>query len=169
MYHCDVGGASGDKYRLQALRKVREQEESGCKRLLADSVSATTAASHELERRIESVERAQELVRESVRRADERAAAGAASAQDMVGARHFREKLEADVARARETVVEAEAELEACRVREDEARATLAEAARERKAVEVHYERWESDRAKQRARKEEEEADDIAQTLHRRK
>ena len=84
-----MGGASDDKYRLHALRKVREQEESGRKRGLADAVSATAAAREQLARRIESVERAQAAVRESVNRADERAAAGEASVQDMVGARQF--------------------------------------------------------------------------------
>ena len=169
MYHCDVGGAPDDKYRLHALRKVREQEEKAGVRGLADAVSATQAAHAEVSRRVQGVQRAQAALREAVDRADERAAAGEASAQDMVGARQFRAVLEGDLAQARRAVVEAEAEVDACEAREDRARAVLAEAARERKAVEVHYERWQAERAEQKARKQEEEADDIGQALHRRK
>ncbi len=164
-----MGGASDDEYRLHALRKVREQEENERKRGLAEAVSATAVALEEVARRVEAVERARAAVRDAVDRADERAAAGDASVRDMVGARHLSDKLEADIARAREAVVQAEGEVEACDAREDEARADLADAARERKAVEVHHERWRAARAKQRAHKQEEEADDIGQTLHRRK
>jgi hypothetical protein len=86
----------------------------------------------------------------------------------MVAARQFRERLAADVARAGAAVAEAEAEVERHEELERVARDALADAIRERKAVDTHYERWQADRKRVRDRKQEQADDDVAQSIHRR-
>jgi hypothetical protein len=163
-----VDGGSDDGYRLHALRKLREQEETAGKQALAAAIGATVAARDELGRRADDLARARQAERDSVDRAAERAAAGDASAHDMVAARQFRERLAADVARAEAAVAEAQAEVERHEDLERVARDALADAIRERKAVDAHYQRWQADRKRVRDRKQEQADDDVAQSIHRR-
>ena len=162
-----MGGAANDGYRLQALRTVREQEEQACKRALADAVAATGEAQAVVEARAAELERARAAEREAVQRADAHARGGAASVQDFVGARHYRERLLADIAARGAALAAAREALAEVAVREQRAREALAEAAREREAVERHYARWQAERDKLRERRQEAEADDLAHALRR--
>lgn len=161
MYHRDVAGAGDDGYRLHALRRIREQQESERKQALADAIAATAAARQEVARRQQAVRDARATLADAIAR--EAAGDGPVSAHALVASRRYRARLEAEIEALEQRVAEAEQIVAAREQAEEEARTALADAARERMAVDKHYEQYRRQRARDRARKEEDAADDIAQ------
>ncbi len=155
-------------YPLAALVKVRIQEEVERVQAVAEAVRATAEACALVDRLKAESESLRATLAEFTAAADARAGHGA-SVQDLLADQSYRHRLEADIARADATAQHAEAVARQKQEFEDVARQALAEAAAERKAVETHHERWQAERKRARDRKSQDETDDAAQAVHRRR
>ena len=154
------------QYRLQVLLEMREQAEEDAKQAFSDAVRAlqkeqtalkdleTSLARRKLERKAKMSAYMNEVMAKG---------AGVSGLSQM---NRFEDRLKAeeaqvalDIEQQKEAVVQAEKTVE-------EKRSEMAEAAKEKKAIEKHKENWTKDVKKERDTKEDLNQEEIGNSLH---
>jgi len=154
------------KYRLQTLFEIREKE----KKEAEDAYAEAQRGVNEEQRKLDEMKAelaAKVEYRENKRREySEQAAAGALNINAITSGQRHIERLkeeeaayEVEIDKQRERLQEAEKVLE-------KKREEMVEANREFKAMEKHKEKWQKKVKREIMLKEEDEAEDIAQTLY---
>jgi flagellar FliJ protein len=141
-------------FRLERVRALRERGEDLAKQELAGALSRRTSCEERL--------RATGVELDAARDRQRDLAAVAVSAQDLMARQQYLERVERNRVQGQQELVQFEAEVDARRV-------SLREAARDRQALERLKERRRADHARELARVEGANMDEIALTLHRRR
>lgn len=153
-------------YRLQTLLEIRERVEEEKKQAFADATRALAKAQEELKRLQEDLEqrkaerkrKVQEYLKQVMK---DGAGAGAFTAmnrfEDRLKNEEAQVQLEIDAQKLK--VKEAEGHVEVCR-------AEMAEAAKEKKAIEKHKDNWKTEVRKEREAREDLAQEEIGNTLH---
>lgn len=154
------------QYRLQTVLEMRERAEEAAKDAFAAAVRSLT----------EAQQKQKDMEDDLARRKRERAEKVAAYLQDALkrgSAANAMQNMSRFEARLRDEEAQLALDIEeqkkvvAQRHREmDEKQAELAEAMKEKKAIEKHKEKWQSQVKHERAAREELNQDEIGQTLH---
>jgi len=156
-------------YRLQTLLEIRERAKEEAQRFLAEAMAALKAEQDRLRDLENELERMIARRETKKREYAEKAMRGEMDARSAVAANVYierlkeQEQLQADSIEAQKGVVAQKTD------EVDAARQDLIRADQELKALEKHKEKWAEEVKKERQAKEEIAADEIAQTIHRRR
>jgi hypothetical protein len=152
----------GEGYRLQTLLELRRREEQERKSALALAVDSTLMALATQRAAEERRDAAAARRDEALRRGEAKVRRGGATAGDVVADRRWRKRLDEAVTAAEQTLAAAAGRAAAAQVAEAEARDALAQATRERLAVETHRETWLAEEKRAEERRAEAVLDDRA-------
>jgi len=157
--------AAKPEYRLQTLLELRERKKDEAEQALGQALAAHK---REVDKQKEmQVELERMVARREQRKRDyaEKAMRGEMSAQDVVGANTFIERLK-EQEDAQKGAIEAQQAVVAQKLQEvDAARASLLKATQEQKALDKHKEKFVDEWKKEQAAKEEEVMDELAQQI----
>ncbi len=155
-----------EAYRLAALLKLRERAREEAEHELAKAQTEQTKA----EQHVDATKRFEEVCRNKVIEARDQLYQGEDLTIGKIQAREqFLQRLVAEHEDALAAVEEAENVLSHAREQVRRANAALVKTKQEEEALLKHREKWEKEQKIVQRRREEEEADDIAQTLWRKK
>lgn len=154
------------QYRLQALLEIREKAEEAAKEAFSEAVRALDAEKKKLESMIQDLERRKVERKAKVQAfvAEVTAKGGGISAFQQMG--RFEQRLKDEEAKL---AIEIDKQREAVKVAEElveQRRAEMAEAAKEKKAIEKHRENWKKQVRKELMDREELNQEEIGNTLH---
>ena len=150
----------GADYPLRAARELKDRAVDEAARELGEATERTRHAEAAVTR---ARERLDAHAVETERWETGERQRGGGSAATFLAVQAYRERRRSERDALREAVTAAQAEVASRREAEREARETLAQARAEAEAVERHEERWRLERRKTAERKEEQEAEDVAQ------
>jgi len=155
-----------EAYRLAALLKLRERAREEAEQDLAKAQTQQTKA----EQHLEATKRFEETCRNKVIEARDQLYEGTELTIGKIQAREqFLKRLVAEHEDALVAVEEAEQALSRAKEQVRDANAALVKAKQDEEALLKHREKWEKEQKLVQRRREEDEADDIAQTLWRNK
>lgn len=155
-------------YRLQTLLEVRERKKEAAERYLGTCLAALKKEQDRLADMERELERM--IAKRETRRREymEQAMKGEISALDAINTNKYIERLkELEVIQV-EAIDGQKGVVEQRQEDVDAARAALIAANQELKALERHKEKWVEEVKKERAAREEDAMDELAQTIHRR-
>jgi len=153
-------------YRLQALLEIRERAEEEAKQAFSDAVKALEAEKKTLEGMIQDLERKKAERKAKVQAYLQEVMAKGGGVGGFQQMNRFEDRLKdeeaqmaLEIERQREVVDQAQQLLE-------QRREEMAEAAKEKKAIEKHKENWQKQVKYERQQKEEMNIEEIGNTLH---
>lgn len=155
------------EYRLKTLFKLRERKKEEAEHYLAQCLAALREEQQRLREMEEELERMIAKREAKMREYAEKSMRGEMSAQSVVGANVYIERLK-EQEESQKTAIEGQRGV--LRQRQDDvdgAREDLVLATQEVKALEKHREKWELEVKKERDMREENRMDEIAQAIHR--
>ena len=161
--------ATPPDYRLATLLKLRERKKEEAERYLATCLSALREEQKRLQEMEEELDRMVARRKAKMREYAEKSMRGEMSAQSVVGANVYIERLK-DQEEAQESAIEGQKGV--IRQRQDDvdgARSDLVDASQELQALEKHREKWAEKVRKEREAREENRMDELAQAIHRAK
>ena len=155
-----------EAYRLAALLKLRERAREEAEYELAKAQTQQTKA----EQHLEATKRFEEMCRDKVNEARDQLYQG----EDLTigkiqGREQFLKRLVAEHEDSRSAVEEAQDALSRAKEEVRSANAALVKTKQDEEALIKHREKWEKEQKIVQRRREEDEADDIAQTMWRNK
>lgn len=158
--------AKKQQYRLRVLLELREQAKQEAERFLGECLAALKTEEDRLTQMEDELARMVSRRETRMREYAEKQMRGDMSAQAMISANSFIERLK-EQEEAQEKAIESQKEVIAQREEEvKEARSKLITANQELKALEKHREKWEAKVKRERTIKEEEALDELAQTIY---
>lgn len=153
-------------YRLQALLKVRELKKEDAERALGERMAALRAEQKRQREMEEELERMIAKRDQRMREYAEKSMRGQMSAQEVVGANVYIERLK-EQEEAQKNAIEGQKSVVAQKQAEvDAARQVLVVATQELKALEKHKEKWAAQVKRELEAKQEEAMDELAQTIY---
>ena len=157
--------AKKQQYRLSVLLELREQAKQEAERFLGECLAALKTEEDRLAQMEDELARMVSRRETRMREYAEKQMRGDMSAQAMISANSFIERLK-EQEEPQEKAIESQKEVILQREEEvTEARSKLITANQELKALEKHREKWEEKVKRERAIKEEEALDELAQTI----
>ena len=157
--------AKKQAYRLQALLEIRQRTKEQKEQELGQCLQRLEA---EKDRLAEMKQKLEEMVQDREQRTKEYAnkqMRGEMSAQAMLGAQSYLERLKESEALQQELIRDQELVVGQRQDEVQAAREMLLEATQDLKTLEKHKEKWEEKNRKERQAKEEQEQDQVAQTV----
>lgn len=153
-------------YRLQTLLEIRETAEEEAKQAFADQMRVVTSEQTALKKLEEDLERRKQERKAKVQAYMAEVMKRGVFATGMTQMNRFEQKLKddeaqvaLDIEKQKETVRQAELLLET-------RRSEMAEAAKDKKAIEKHKENWKKDVKKQRDDREDMQGEEVGNALH---
>lgn len=153
-------------YRLQTLLEMRETAEEAAKQAFADQMRVVTKEKDALKKLEEDLERRKAERKQKVQTYMAEVMKRGVFATGMTQMNRFEQKLKddeaqvgLDIERQKESVRQAELLLE-------QRRTEMAEAAKDKKAIEKHKENWKKDVKKQAQDREDQTGEEIGNALH---
>lgn len=153
-------------YRLQALLGIRERKKEETERALGAALSALKKEQDRLREMEAELERMIAKRKAKMREYAEKSMRGEMSAQDVVGANVFIDRLKEQEEAQKNTIEGQKAVIAQKQEEVTQARKAVVDATQELKALEKHKEKWVAQVKKERDAKEEEAMDDIAQAIY---
>jgi flagellar export protein FliJ len=152
-------------YRLEALRKLRERKKEETERILGEKLAALKKEQDRQREMEEELERMIAKREAKMREYAEKSMKGMMSAQEVVGANVYIERLK-EQEEAQKNAIEGQKQVVAQKKEEvDEARKAVVIATQDLKALEKHKEKWAQEVKKEMEAREEAVMDEIAQTI----
>lgn len=153
-------------YRLQALLGIRERKKEEAERALGAALQALKKEQDRLREMEAELERMIAKRKAKMREYAEKSMRGEMSAQDVVGANVFIDRLKEQEEAQKNTIEGQKAVIAQKQEEVSQARKAVVDATQELKALEKHKEKWVAQVKKEREAKEEEAMDDIAQAIY---
>ena len=152
-------------YRLQALVEIRERKKEAAEQHLGACTKALQAEEQKLQEMEAELQRMVQKRLEIRREYMEKAMRGEVSAQKAIDTNVYGRRLEELEADQKEAIAGQQQVIEARKEDVAQARQQLVAATQELKALEKHREQWLDEIRRERARKEEEALDELAQNI----
>lgn len=153
-------------YRLEALRKLRERKKEETERILGEKLAALKKEQDRQREMEEELERMIAKREAKMREYAEKSMKGMMSAQEVVGANVYIERLK-ELEEAQKNAIEGQKQVVAQKKEEvEEARKAVLIATQDLKALEKHKEKWAQQVKREMEAREEEVMDEIAQTIY---
>ncbi|MCK5689115.1 hypothetical protein KAI87_07590, partial [Myxococcota bacterium] len=152
-------------YRLQTLVDIRQRAKDAAEHYMAECMRALKLEQERQQEMEDELERMIAKRKERVREYAEKAMRGEMSAQAAITSNVYIDRLKEQEDNQQEAIEGQKAVVAEKQEELDEARQQVIKATQDLKALEKHKEKWEEEVKKARQAKEEEDMDEIAQTI----
>ena len=152
-------------YRLQTLLTIRERKEEEAKQAFAEAMQAVAKAKEEQKKLEDDLERRKTERKQKVAAYLNEVMANGVGAGGMAGLNRFEQRLKDEEAQVVLAIEKQKAAVKAAEKVREQKRVEMAEAAKDKKAIEKHRENWAKEVKHQREMREELVGEEIGNSL----